>query len=126
MSFGKFILPNQNFWQMYENNNLPFVAFFLIFGAWRLEVHGTSGTSKSNYIAMIFVFLFLLIRSFVLVHLLIIVDEIFFPKLLLFLLFLWSCFRLLFQTVVMDQIKTEMGLKKAGYEEIMRSGYEEI
>ena len=124
MCVGKFILPNyENFWQFYENNNLPFLAFFIIFGAWRLEVHGTSGTSKSNLIAMCFVFPLLFIRSFVLMHLMF--DEKFFPK-ILFILFLWSSLRLLIQYLIIDKIKTEMDLKKAGYEEIMISGYEEI
>ena len=129
MCVGKFILPNyENFWQFYENNNLPFLAFFIIFGAWRLEVHGTSGTNKSNLIAMFFVFLFLIIRSFVLLRYITIDDHenhIPCPK-LLFVLAMWNCLRFLIQFLIIDQIKTEMDLKKAGYEEIMISGYEEI
>ena len=80
LGFGNSILPNQNFWQILENYNLSFVSFFIIFGALELEIYATSGTSKSNLIAMFFVFLFLLIRIFVFMHLM---AEMFFPKLLL-------------------------------------------
>ena len=100
LGFGKVILPNQNFWQIYENYNLSFVivSFFVIFGAWGLELYGISGTSKSNFIAMFFVSLFLLIRIFVFMH--VTAEMLFYPQLLL-ILFLWNCARLLIQWEIM-------------------------
>ena len=59
---GQFIFSKDQ-WQIYENYNLLFVAFFVIFGTWGLEIYGISGTSKSNFIAMILVILFQLIRA---------------------------------------------------------------
>ena len=50
---------SKDYWQFYEKNyNLSIVAFFVIFGILVLEIYGTSGTSMSNYLAMIGVYFF--------------------------------------------------------------------
>ena len=64
---GRFIF-SENHWQIYENYNLLFVAFFVIFGSWGLEIYGISGTKKSNFFAMFFVLAFSLIRCFLAIY----------------------------------------------------------
>ena len=95
---GRYII-SEDHWQIYENNYLSIVAFFVIFGFFALEIFGISGTTKRNWFAMMFVFCYQFSKyCFILNY----YDLLIFysPRLLIFFYMMWNFLRTQIQLAI--------------------------